>query len=47
MDDARRGELAEIALNIRKDVVRMAGVSRSYGLSPALSVVELLVYLYW
>ncbi|MDR1021444.1 MAG: transketolase [Synergistaceae bacterium] len=47
MDDARRSELEGIALDIRKDVVRMAGVSKSSGLLPALTVVELLVYLYW
>ncbi|MDR1514669.1 MAG: transketolase [Synergistaceae bacterium] len=47
MNDERRDELEKIALDVRKDVVRMAGVSKSYGLSSALSLVELLVYLYW
>lgn len=47
MTDSRLGELKKIALEIRKDVVRMVGVSRSFGLASALTIVELLVYLYW
>lgn len=47
MDDARKEELASIALEIRKDVVRMVGVARTYGLASALTVVDTLVYIYW
>jgi transketolase len=47
MNETRRNELEKIALDVRKDVVRMAGVSKSCGLSQALTVVEILVYLYW
>lgn len=47
MDDARIGELESLAVEVRKDVVRMVGVARSYGLASALTVVDLLVYLYW
>ncbi|MDR1966942.1 MAG: transketolase [Synergistaceae bacterium] len=47
MDAARRGELEKIALEVRKDVVRMLGVAGARGLSSALGAVEILVYLYW
>lgn len=47
MDDARKGKLESLALEVRKDVVRMVGVARSFGLASALSVVDILVYLYW
>ena len=47
MNDARKIELESLALEVRKDVVRMVGVARSYGLASALTVVDLLVYLYW
>lgn len=47
MDDARIRELESLAVEVRKDVVRMVGVARSYGLASALTVVDLLVYLYW
>ena len=47
MDVSRINELEKIALEIRKDVVRMVGVAGSYGLRSALSIVDLLVYLYW
>lgn len=47
MDDAKRDALEKTALEVRKDVVRMSGVAKSHGLSSALTVVDLLVYLYW
>jgi transketolase len=47
MDDSRRGELEKISLEVRKDVVRMAGVARSHVLATALTIVDILVYLYW
>jgi transketolase len=48
MNDAKRDELERIALEVRKDVVRMAGVAKSHGgLSSALTIVDILVYLYW
>lgn len=47
MDDARKAELESLAVEVRKDVVRMLGVARSHGLGTALTTVELLVYLYW
>jgi transketolase len=47
MNDTKRDALEKIALEVRKDVVRMAGVAKSGGLSSALTVVDLLVYLYW
>lgn len=47
MDNNRKSELDALALEVRKDVVRMVGVARSYGLASSLSVVDLLVYLYW
>lgn len=47
MDIARKGELEQIALEVRKDIVRMAGVARARGPEAALSAADLLVYLYW
>lgn len=47
MDDGRKAELESLAVEVRKDIVRMLGVARSYGLGSALTVVDLLVYLYW
>jgi transketolase len=47
MEVSRVSELEGIALEVRKDVVRMVGVARARGLDTALAVVDLLVYLYW
>jgi len=47
MDEAKIKTLESLAVEVRKDVVRMVGVARSYGLASALTVVDLLVYLYW
>ena len=47
MNDRKVSELKKTALEIRKDIIRMAGVSRSYGLASASTVVEMLVFLYW
>ncbi|MDR3255545.1 MAG: transketolase [Synergistaceae bacterium] len=47
MDEARKGELERVALEVRKDVVRMSGVARLHGLPSALALTDLLVYLYW
>jgi transketolase len=47
MDVVRRGELEKVALEVRKDVVRMLGVAHASGLSRALAIVDILVYLYW
>ena len=47
MEDGRQSELEGLATEIRKDVVRMTGVARSYGLASALAVVDIFVYLYW
>jgi transketolase len=47
MDEARRTALERVALEVRKDVVRMAGVAGAHGLDAALSAVDLIVYLYW
>jgi transketolase len=47
MDAARRGELEKIALEIRKDVVRMLGVARAGGFRRAAAIADVLVYLYW
>jgi transketolase len=47
MDAARRGELEKIALEIRKDVVRMLGVARAGGYKKSAGIVDILVYLYW
>ena len=42
-----RRELESVALEVRKDVVRMTGLSRSGHLRSCLSVVDIIVYLYW
>jgi len=47
MDEARRGELERIALEVKKDVVRMAGVARFCAVASAHALTDLLVYLYW
>jgi transketolase len=47
MDSKRRGELERIALDVRKDVVRMLGLARVGGISKVLRVVNVLVFLYW
>ena len=47
MSNERYEELKSIAIEVRKDVVRMIGVARSYGLASALTVTDILVYLYW
>jgi transketolase len=47
MKETRRRELERIALEVRKDVVRMVGVARSHNLASALTVVDLLVYMCW
>lgn len=47
METDKKGKLELLATEIRKDVVRMIGVTRSYGLASALAVVDILVYLYW
>ncbi|MDR1916792.1 MAG: transketolase [Synergistaceae bacterium] len=47
MNISRTRELEKIALEARKDVVRMVGVARARGLNPSLASVDLLVYLYW
>ena len=47
MDVVRHDELERIALEVRKDVVRMLGVARARGLSEAIGIVDILVYLYW
>ena len=47
MDSKRRGELEKIALDVRKDVVRMLGLARVGGISKVLRVVNVLVFLYW
>lgn len=39
--------LPPIAQEIRKDVVRMSSVARSGGVDVALSLVDVIVYLYW
>lgn len=47
VDDIQEKTLKRTALEVRKDVVRMIGVARSGYVSSALSVVDILVYLYW
>ena len=47
MDSARRGELEKIALEVRKDVLRMLGVAHAGGFKKVAGVVDILVYLYW
>ncbi len=47
MTQVKMEELTKTALEVRKDVVRMLGVARSHGLEDALTVADILVYLYW
>jgi transketolase len=47
MNSKRRGELEKIALDVRKDVVRMLGLAHVGGISKVLRVVNVLVFLYW
>ncbi len=47
VDDLQEKALKRTALEVRKDVVRMIGVARSGYVSSSLSVVDILVYLYW
>ena len=47
MDPARRGEFEKIALEVRKDVVRMLSVAHSGGFKKVIGIVDILVYLYW
>ncbi|MDR1580457.1 MAG: transketolase [Synergistaceae bacterium] len=47
MDSKRRGELEKIALDVRKDVVRMLGLAHVGGISKVIRVVNVLVFLYW
>lgn len=47
MKASQRRELERTALEVRKDIVRMTGVSRACHLDSSLSVVDILVYLYW
>jgi transketolase len=47
MNEIRHGELVKTALEVRKDVVRMFGLSGAEGFSKALCSVDVLVYLYW
>ena len=47
METDRKDKLESLATEVRKDVVRMIGVTRSYGLASALAVVDIFVYLYW
>jgi transketolase len=47
MDSKRRGELEKIALDVRKDVVRMLSLAHVGGISKVLRVVNVLVFLYW
>lgn len=47
MRSTERKELENLALEVRKDTVRMIGVARSGNVCSSLSVVDILVYLYW
>ncbi len=47
MKASQRRELERTALEVRKDIVRMTGVSRAGHLDSSLSIVDILVYLYW
>jgi len=47
MKTAERRELEGLALEVRKDIVRMTGVARSGNIGSSLSLVDILVYLYW
>lgn len=40
-------DLAELASAVRRDIVRMIGVARSGHLASSLSIVDILVWLYW
>ena len=47
MTDERLEELRRLASEIKKDVVRMAGVAHSVPLDASLSLAAVFVYLYW
>lgn len=47
MDDKRTEELKNISAEVRKDVLRMAGMARSGPYETPLALASLLVYLYW
>ncbi len=47
MNDETLKTLQARALDVRRDVIRMVGVARSGHLASSLSLVDLLVYLYW
>ncbi len=47
MDESKLEKLNNISAEIRKDILRMAGVARSGPLKTSLSTANLLVYLYW
>lgn len=47
MNEQLREELQRHAIDVRKDVIRMVGVAQSGHLASSLSLVDLLVFLYW
>ncbi len=47
MGPERKSVLEETALKIRKDIVRMVGVAKGGHLLSSLSLVDVLVFLYW
>lgn len=47
MNEQLREELQRRAVDVRKDVIRMVGVAQSGHLASSLSLVDLLVFLYW
>lgn len=47
MEESKLEKLKNISAEIRKDILRMAGVARSGPLRASLSTANLLVYLYW
>lgn len=47
MKPERKAFLENTALTVRKDIVRMIGVAKAGHLLSSLSLVDLLVYLYW
>jgi transketolase len=47
MDAARCGELEKIALEVKKDVVKMLGVAKAGGFKKSVGIADILVYLYW
>ena len=47
MEKNRVLELEKTALEVRKDVVRMIGLSKAPSLASSLSVVDILVFLYF